>query len=179
MLATAQRSRPSLEQIWAWLESIPDPEIPAISIVDLGIVREVAWQRDECFVTVTPTYSGCPATDLINEQIRETLRGHGIERVRLSTRLAPAWTSDWLTQKARERLRAYGIVPPIGMVMNGWADQRLRTCHVGERDPNAKIACPLCGSQETEMVSAFGSTPCKSLHRCLACREPFDYFKCH
>jgi ring-1,2-phenylacetyl-CoA epoxidase subunit PaaD len=179
MAAVMKLSLPSLEHVWGWLDAIPDPEIPVISIVELGIVRELAWHDDECVVTVTPTYSGCPATEVISAQIRDCLREHGIAHVRLRTRLAPAWSTDWLTPKARDKLRAYGIAPPVGHVSEGWSDVGLRTCHTGERGVDAKIACPLCSSTDTELISAFGSTPCKSLHRCRQCREPFDYFKCH
>jgi ring-1,2-phenylacetyl-CoA epoxidase subunit PaaD len=180
MSTVIKSSLPSVEQIWAWLQEVPDPEIPVISVVDLGVVREVAWQDgDECVVTVTPTYSGCPATEVINQQIREHLCSHGLQRVHLQTRLAPAWTTDWLTPQGRARLHSYGIAPPVGLVADGWVDTGLRTCKAGERDPHTTITCPRCGSTDTELVSAFGSTPCKSLHRCGVCREPFDYFKCH
>lgn len=180
MVAALNTAPPDLRQVWAWLQEIPDPEIPVISIVDLGIVREVAWQDgDECLVTVTPTYSGCPATEVINDQIRSQLHARGIRRVRVRMRLAPAWTSDWLTPKARDSLRSYGIAPPVGTVADGWADFGLHTCRAGNTDAMAVIACPRCGSTDTELISAFGSTPCKALHRCRTCREPFDYFKCH
>jgi ring-1,2-phenylacetyl-CoA epoxidase subunit PaaD len=167
MVAATQAS---IEQIWAWLAEIPDPEVPAVSIVDLGIVREVRWsgeQQEECMVTVTPTYSGCPATEMIARQIRESLAAHGIERAQLQIKLSPAWTTDWMSAAAKEKLRAYGIAPP-----GTTAAEALVTI-------SGQIACPRCGSKNTALLSQFGSTPCKALYRCHACLEPFDYFKTH
>lgn len=151
-------------QIWKWLEEVPDPEVPAVSVVDLGIVRELRWDEGELVVTVTPTYSGCPATAVIARDIEAKLRGHGIA-ARLETRLAPPWTTDWLSEKGREALRQFGIAPPAG---GG-----------GLVNITPPAACPHCGASRTECISPFGSTPCKALYRCLVCREPFDYFKPH
>ena len=151
---------PSTEQIWSWLAEVPDPEIPVISIVDLGIVRAVDWEGDTLVVTVTPTYSGCPATSVINFEIEQALRNRGVEKLRLERRLSPAWTTEWIGAAAREKLRAYGIAPPSGAGVN------------------PTVACPRCGSKKTEKVSQFGSTPCKAAYRCRDCLEPFDYFKC-
>lgn len=170
-----------LEQdVWRWLALVPDPEIPAISIVDLGIVREVRWDETQSpprlIVTVTPTYSGCPATEVIADSIREALKREGVEAVELRTQLSPAWTTDWLAPAAKEKLRRYGIAPPVGVADEHIVDiSRLARRSVGEPE----VACPQCGSTHTELSSQFGSTPCKALYVCLACREPFDYFKCH
>ena len=167
-------------EIWSWLADIPDPEVPAVSIIDLGIVREVEWNlgapRPRLEVVVTPTYSGCPATEVIAGAIRDTLAARGIPDATVRTRLAPAWTTDWLSPQAREKLRAYGIAPPAGLAQ----EQVIDASHILRRAlrPEA-VECPRCGSTRTEPVSHFGSTPCKALHRCLACREPFDYFKPH
>lgn len=173
-------ARASVQDIWTWLGDVPDPEIPAISIVDLGIVREVCWDesRDPArlVVTVTPTYSGCPATEVIAASIRETLEQRGVAQPILQTRLSPAWTTDWLAPAAKEKLRGYGIAPPSGLASEQVIDIRgiTRRARV---DP--KIACPRCGSLRTELTSQFGSTPCKALYRCKECQEPFDYFKAH
>ncbi|MBX8802146.1 phenylacetate-CoA oxygenase subunit PaaJ [Ochrobactrum sp. MR28] len=168
-------ARPSLDQIWGWLAEVPDPEIPVISLTDLGIIRDVAWQEDELVVTVTPTYSGCPATSIINLDIETTLRSKGIEQLRLERRISPAWTTDWLSEEGREKLRAYGITPPVdGTAANGVLLDRARSLSGG----NITIACPRCSSTHTEKISQFGSTPCKASYRCKDCLEPFDYFKC-
>jgi ring-1,2-phenylacetyl-CoA epoxidase subunit PaaD len=148
----------SVAQVWEWLEAVPDPEIPAISIVDLGIVRSVAWTGDELHVAITPTYSGCPATTMIRRDIVSALHEHGIDRVQLDVELSPAWTTAAISADGHEKLRAYGIAPP---------------------NPGIAVACPRCGSTAVECTSTFGSTPCKALYRCTACREPFDHFKCH
>jgi len=167
--------RPAPEQIWAWLDEVPDPEIPVISITDLGIVRDVEWQGDTLVVTVTPTYSGCPATSLINFEIDRHLRARGIGDLRIERRLSPPWSTDWLRDDARDRLRAYGIAPPIdGTASDGLAAGRAARL-TGAR---LQVPCPRCGSARTEEVSRFGSTPCKAAWRCTDCLEPFDYFKC-
>lgn len=149
---------PSARDIWALLDTVPDPEIPAISLVDLGIIRDVAWQGDTLIVTVTPTYSGCPATTVINMEIETALRRAGIERLELKRQLSPPWTTDWLTDKGRARLEEYGIAPP--------------------QAAGGPEKCPHCGSKAVERISQFGSTPCKAQWRCTDCLEPFDYFKC-
>ena len=142
------------QAVWAVLEQVLDPEIPVVSVVDLGIVRDVSAGK----VTITPTYSGCPATDVIERSIREALDAAGYRDVAIDTVLAPPWTTDWISDKGHEALRRYGIAPP----------------------ELAKAAtCPQCGSTDTEEVSRFGSTPCKAQWRCKACLEPFDRFKCH
>lgn len=161
----------SLEaRIWEILEGVTDPEIPVLSIRDLGIVRGVsAPAPDDITVTITPTYSGCPAMNMIEVNIRAVLQDNGFEQVTVRTVLSPAWTTDWLTAEGRRKLKAYGIAPPEG----GTVDK-----HALFQDEK-KVECPHCGSRQTEMVSQFGSTACKAQYRCLDCLEPFDYFKCH
>ena len=169
-------TRPQIDEIWRWLSQVPDPEIPVISLTDLGIVRDVAWQDDTLVVTVTPTYSGCPATSIINLDIEQARRERGIESIRLERQLSPPWTSDWLTEEGREKLRAYGIAPPIdGTAADGRLAGRIARL---AGSSNLTIACPRCGSTHTEKISQFGSTPCKASYRCKDCLEPFDYFKC-
>ncbi|OZI25315.1 1,2-phenylacetyl-CoA epoxidase subunit PaaD [Bordetella genomosp. 7] len=155
----------------AWLQSVPDPEIPVLSVVDLGVVRDVAWDGATCVVTITPTYSGCPAMREIAHDIERTLAGHGVAPVRIETRLAPAWTTDWITERGRQALRQYGIAAP--------AERAIDVSGISRRLPQPTVACPHCGSTRTRLVSHFGSTSCKALYRCAACREPFDYFKTH
>lgn len=172
----ATLTRPSVKDIWRWLAEVPDPEIPAVSVVDLGIVRDVAWEGETLVVAVTPTYSGCPATSAINLDIERALNGKGIEKLRLERRLSPAWTSDWISAEGREKLKAYGIAPPVdGTAADGRLSQRIDRL-AGRA--NLTVACPRCGSTRTEKVSQFGSTPCKASYRCSDCLEPFDYFKC-
>jgi len=142
--------------IMAVLDAVPDPEIPAVSITDLGIVRGIADNPPR--VMISPTYTGCPATLAIEQSIRDALDEAGFTHVYVQRVLFPPWTTDWITERGHERLKAYGIAPP---------------------DPNAKTACPRCGSMETHEVSRFGSTPCKAQWRCDTCLEPFDRFKCH
>jgi len=144
------------------LSSVPDPEIPCVSVMELGIVRAV---RDDT-VVITPTYTGCPATIAIEAGIRTALDRAGLAQMKIETVLSPPWTTDWISDDGRKKLRAYGIAPPS----RGEAKHSLR------EEP---ADCPRCGSSRTEELSRFGSTPCKSLHRCLDCREPFDLFKCH
>ncbi len=154
------------------LASVPDPEVPVLSVCDLGIVREVNCTADGTQVVLTPTYSGCPATEVIAQSVVDALQGAGLGPVTVTHRLAPAWTTDWISDDGREKLRAYGIAPPSGQaaVAAGGAAVAIRI-----RPRN--LACPRCGSEQTERLSAFGSTACKALHRCLACREPFEHFK--
>nr|WP_315597185.1 1,2-phenylacetyl-CoA epoxidase subunit PaaD [uncultured Cupriavidus sp.] len=159
------------DTIWSWLDRIPDPEIPVISVIDLGIVRGVHWETDTCVVTITPTYSGCPAVTLIREQIGHALGEQGIANVDVRLQLAPAWTTDWMTARGKQQLAGYGIAPPAQNVIDISGISRRRTA--------AKVACPHCGSAHTHVVSQFGSTACKALYRCDDCREPFDYFKAH
>ena len=150
--------------VWRVLDAVPDPEIPAISVVELGIVRDVACEDGVVRVTVTPTYGGCPATELINADIRAALVEAGATAGEVNLQLSPAWTTDWLGPAAREKLRACGIAPPAS------DGSRPLIFH-------PRIKCPRCGSAHTEQISAFGATACKAMHRCLDCREPFEYFK--
>ncbi|QGZ39747.1 ring-1,2-phenylacetyl-CoA epoxidase subunit PaaD [Pseudoduganella flava] len=163
--------------VWSWLAEVPDPEIPVISVVDLGIVRGVAVQGgDAVTVTITPTYSGCPAMQVIESAVREALHRRGVEHVHVATRLSPAWTTDWMSESGKAKLTGYGIAPPAQTVqLHG----SLAAAVARRASLAPTVACPHCGSTHTEMTSQFGSTPCKALYRCLACREPFDYFKCH
>jgi ring-1,2-phenylacetyl-CoA epoxidase subunit PaaD len=154
-------------QAWDILDRVPDPEIPVISVTELGIVRDVRAAADGVDVVVTPTYSGCPATEVIERSIREALTAAGAAQVRVTTQLAPAWTTDWIGPAAQEKLRAYGIAPP-------------GTQRAAEAQPlnfMPRIECPRCGSADTERLSQFGATACKALYRCRSCREPFEYFK--
>jgi ring-1,2-phenylacetyl-CoA epoxidase subunit PaaD len=160
---------PRLDAAWAVLADVPDPEVPALSVVDLGIVRELLFGGGGLTVVLTPTYSGCPATEVIADSVRDALIAAGFGPVSIEHRLAPAWTSDWISEAGRAKLRAYGIAPPSGSApVGGLATVRLRP---------RNVECPRCGSHQTERLSAFGSTACKALHRCLACREPFEHFK--
>jgi len=169
--------RVDTDQVRQWLEQVPDPEIPVISVVELGIVRDVAIDADgTCVVVITPTYSGCPAMLTIADGIGKVLAEHGVTAWRLETRLAPAWTTDWMTDAARAKLREYGIAPP-GQRVAGYQAVDIGSLVRGVAEP--AVACPRCGSTQTRLVSRFGSTSCKALHVCQSCREPFDHFKCH
>lgn len=174
MVAQASADTPvaTSEQIWRWLADVADPEIPVLSIVDLGLVRGVACDGGEVVVTITPTYSGCPAMLVIESDILKALRAGGVASPRVVVSLSPAWTTDWLTPRGRAALQRYGIAPPQGRAAGACGLAALRT-------PAAVVACPRCGSRATVAVSEFGSTPCKALYRCQACGEPFDYFKPH
>jgi len=153
---------------WAVLEQVLDPEVPVLSVCELGIVRAVSVQGCQVDVTVTPTYSGCPATEAIADAIRAALLAAGAAQVQVKTVFTPAWTSDWIGPAAREKLRAYGIAPPHLSHEPGAQPLRFHP-----RD----VACPRCGSARSERLSAFGGTACKALYRCTECREPFEYFK--
>ena len=157
---------------WAALDGVPDPEVPVLSVRDLGIVRDVVACDTGIEVVLTPTYSGCPATEVIAESVRQAIVDAGLGPVTVTQRLSPAWTTDWISDRGRARLLAYGIAPPGGTRAKGEpaADEIVRI-----RPRN--VACPRCGSAQTERLSAFGSTACKALYRCLACREPFEHFK--
>ena len=144
-------------RLWEVLGSVPDPEIPLVSLVDLGIVREVDAQSGR--VVLTPTYTGCPATLVIERMVRAALDEAGFDHVKIETTLSPPWTTDWISQEGRRKLHDYGIAPPSPR--------------------GSPVECPQCGSSETEEISRFGSTPCKAQWRCRSCLEPFDLFKCH
>ncbi|MEM6311459.1 MAG: 1,2-phenylacetyl-CoA epoxidase subunit PaaD [Pseudomonadota bacterium] len=151
-------SSPTEAQVWSWLDAVPDPEIPVISVVDLGVVRGVDVTDAAVKVTITPTYSGCPAMSIIALDIETELAKQGVQNLELKTQIAPAWTTDWLSKKGRARLESYGIAPP--------------------QPAGGPSRCPHCQSANVERVSQFGSTPCKAQWRCCDCLEPFDYFKC-
>jgi ring-1,2-phenylacetyl-CoA epoxidase subunit PaaD len=157
------------ERAWEALRGVPDPEIPVISVTELGIVRDVQVRGDAVEVAVTPTYSGCPATEVIESDIVAALQAAGARQVQVRKQLAPAWTTDWIDPAARERLRAWGIVPP--------GERAPATGEQPVRFVPRKLACPRCGSGNTESLSQFGATACKALYRCRGCGEPFEYFK--
>jgi ring-1,2-phenylacetyl-CoA epoxidase subunit PaaD len=159
------------QEIFGWLDEVPDPELPSLSITDLGIVRDVRIDGERVVVALTPTYAGCPATEVISADVERALRAHGVREMRIERRLAPPWTTDWITPRGRERLRAEGIAPPHAAA--GLADGPIV---LSARTP---IRCPRCNASETTELSHFGSTPCKALYRCERCREPFDYVKPH
>jgi ring-1,2-phenylacetyl-CoA epoxidase subunit PaaD len=170
-------SERSLSDAWTALASVPDPEIPVVSIVDLGIVRALARDGDSVAVTVTPTYSGCPATELIATSIREALERAGFPDARVDIALSPPWSTDWIGDDARKRLRDYGIAPP-GSAIRGTSIVDVRGLSPLRR-ASTVVPCPRCGSQRTQVTAQFGSTACKALYRCDDCLEPFDYFKPH
>ena len=163
----ATHKKPCVQQVWEWLEAVPDPEILVLSVVDLGIVRRVSALSDGVEVEVAPTYSGCPATEVIEKNIVDSLLDRGIGNVVLKRVLSPPWTTAWITDEGREKLRAYGIAPP--------ADGTSKRAMLGSIK---SIACPRCGATTTSLVSEFGSTPCKASYKCDDCLEPFEYFKC-
>ncbi len=155
----------SKQNIYTILSEVADPEVPAINVVELGVVRDVEFEGDQVQVVLTPTYSGCPAMKIIRDRILDALHRHGYEKASTRTVLSPAWTTDWISDDARRKLKAYGISPPG------------RTSEVGLLGEKT-IACPLCSSEDTELRSEFGSTPCKALRYCNACCQPFEHFKC-
>ena len=159
------------ERAWRILETIPDPEIPVVSIRELGILREINEHGGELEVVITPTYSGCPAMAQIEDDVRAALAANHV-RAKVVTRLAPAWSTDWITEEAKEKLRVFGIAPPHTVAQH----TIVRFARPLAADP-AKVACPHCGSSDTTETSHFSSTACKALYRCLNCLEPFDYFK--
>lgn len=161
----------SSDDVMQWLTGVPDPEIPVLSVVDLGLIRRIGWDGPTCVVTITPTYSGCPAMHEISADITSTLQAHGIEDVRIETQLSPAWTTDWMTPEGHAALKGYGIAPP--------GEKAINISGITRRATDVVVPCPLCGSNHTRLVSHFGSTSCKALYRCNDCREPFDYFKAH
>lgn len=165
---TALETDGTCKVVWRLLEQVKDPEIPVLSVVNLGIVRAVEKSDAGVEIVITPTYTGCPAMDTITRDIEKAMAENGIGDVTVTTQLSPAWTTDWLDEEAHIKLKAVGIAPPEKSVAD-------KSALFGEIP---KIACPKCGSRSTEQVSAFGSTACKAHYRCTACLEPFDYFKC-
>jgi ring-1,2-phenylacetyl-CoA epoxidase subunit PaaD len=156
------------DQIIQLLSEIPDPEIPVLNIIDLGIFRDLKLEDETWIIHITPTYTGCPAMKVIEDDIKKKLKEHGVNQVKVELVYSPAWTTDWISDAAKKKLNAYGIAPPLHSSVD-------KKSLLGEKN---KIKCPQCGSTNTEMISQFGSTACKALYRCLNCKEPFDYFKC-
>ena len=174
----------SREVLLGWLGQVMDPEVPVVSIVDLGILRDVQWQDSPeatCIVTVTPTYSGCPATEVIAQSIRDVLIARGVGKVEVRTQLSPAWTTDWMTLQGREALRAYGIAPPAARAASSDGSQVIDIAALMSSKASGKVMvpCPQCDSRKTRLLSQYGSTACKALYQCNSCLEPFDYFKPH
>lgn len=152
-----------LQKIWSVLETVTDPEVPVLTVIDLGVVRNVAKKNDTIIVTITPTYTGCPAMDMISANIKFALFAEGFKNIKIEMVLSPVWTTDWMSETGKQKLKEYGIAPP---------NKQYRIAADG-------IACPLCNSTNTKLISEFGSTACKALLQCQNCREPFDYFKCY
>lgn len=162
---------PSVTSLWKSLEQVTDPEIPVISVIELGIVRNLDIDAENnCVVTITPTYSGCPAMDVIAQEITTALQKLGVKQVKIVHQLSPAWTTDWMHESGKAKLRDYGIAPPVQQVIDISSLSRIS---------EPQIDCTHCGSKNTRLVSQFGSTSCKALYRCNDCLEPFDYFKAH
>lgn len=153
-----------VKKIWQLLELVCDPEIPVLSILDMGIVRDIKINADQIEVIITPTYSGCPAMDAISIDIRFKLIEHGYKNIKITSVLSPVWTTDWMTENGKKKLKEYGIAPP-------------HQSRNGEMD--STVECPQCNSSDTVLISQYGSTACKALYQCNNCKEPFDYFKCH
>lgn len=158
-----QLSPPSEQALYALLENVADPEIPVLTLRDLGVLRDISVADDEITVTITPTYAGCPAMEAMRADIESTLRQAGYRRYKVRQQLSPAWSTDWMSDSGRQKLLDYGIAPPV--------------TRQGKND-ESPILCPQCGSKESKKISEFGSTACKALYQCQSCREPFDYFKC-
>ena len=178
LAATHQtRQAARIARVWQVLDGVLDPEVPALSVRDLGIVRAVQPLDDAADsvleIVLTPTYSGCPATELIEHNVLEAVNAAGLGPARARTQRAPAWTTDWISPEGRAKLHDYGIAPPAGAAADGSAP----VTFFARRPAAVAVACPRCGSPDTTQLSAFGSTACKSLYRCLACQEPFEYFK--
>jgi ring-1,2-phenylacetyl-CoA epoxidase subunit PaaD len=160
----------SVDQIWNFLKDVPDPEVPVLTVQDLGIIRDIHLRDDEVEVVITPTYSGCPAMDMIATNIRLVLLENGFKNIKVTTVLSPAWTTDWMSEEGKQKLKAYGIAPP---------NPKQQVCNNELFAPHEVVQCPRCNSYHTHRVSEFGSTACKALYQCDECSEPFDYFKCH
>lgn len=163
------------QKIWTLLESVTDPEVPVLSVLDLGIIRKVSIEQtpeglSKPVITITPTYSGCPAMDVISMSIRMVLLEAGFKQIEIKQVLSPAWTTDWMTASGKDKLKAYGIAPP---------QYKQAVCTPDAFQEEEAIQCPQCNSWNTKLVSQFGSTACKALYKCEDCKEPFDYFKCH
>ena len=155
------------QKILSILKTVTDPEIPVLTIHDLGIIRGIKIEDDEVEVIITPTYSGCPAMDFIGMNIRKVLKENGFDKIKITHLLSPAWTTDWMTEEAKDKLKSYGIAPPVSKTF----DKNYLE--------NLPVPCPHCNSTNTRLISEFGSTACKAIYQCKDCGEPFDYFKCH
>ena len=159
------------DDVWSYLEEVIDPEIPVLNVVEMGIVRNVEWQGDNCIVKITPTYSGCPAMNAIEHEIRNKLNEKGIASYQIITDFKESWTTDWMTDHAKKKLKEYGIAPPVGSADSGDFLTNLK-------GSQKIIPCPYCDSLETVLQSEFGSTACKSQYYCNGCEQPFEHFKC-
>ena len=160
----------SLERIWKILGQVTDPEVPVLTITDLGIVRDVKINSGEIEVVITPTYTGCPAMDMITMNIKQALTEHGFSKTKITSVLSPVWTTDWMSEAGKQKLKEYGIAPP---------NPRQQVCNNDLFAAAEAVQCPHCDSYHTNRISEFGSTACKALYQCKDCMEPFDYFKCH
>ncbi|MBI2731047.1 MAG: phenylacetate-CoA oxygenase subunit PaaJ [Sphingobacteriales bacterium] len=159
------------KNIYTCLEEIKDPEVPVLSIIDLGIVRDIKEsEEDGIEIIITPTYTGCPAMDMIAMNIKMTMASYGYKNIKVTSVLSPAWTTDWMSEEGKRKLKEYGIAPP---------NPKQQVCHENLFAPNEAVQCPHCNSHHTHRISEFGSTACKALYQCDDCKEPFDYFKCH
>lgn len=160
----------SENDIWSILAKVCDPEVPVLTILDLGIVRKVQINSEEIEIIITPTYTGCPAMDMITMNIRLAFAEHGYKKVTVITVLSPVWTTDWMTEEGKQKLKTYGIAPP---------NPKQQVCNDKLFAAAEAVQCPHCNSYHTKRISEFGSTACKALYQCEECKEPFDYFKCH
>jgi ring-1,2-phenylacetyl-CoA epoxidase subunit PaaD len=176
-MAALATTAATVAHAWAVLHTVPDPEVPVLSVCDLGLVRDVQLAGTQLHVVLTPTYSGCPATEVILANVKTALHDAGFVDATVSYRLAPAWTTDWISDEGRTKLRDYGIAPPACLGKGATAEATAAHAVSPVRIRPANVACPRCSSSNTERLAAFGSTACKALHRCLACREPFEHFK--
>ena len=158
------------QTIFSYLEEINDPEVPVLSIIDLGIVRDVIMHEEEIEVVITPTYTGCPAMDMITAAIKIELTTLGFKKIKITQALSPAWTTEWMSEEGKRKLKEYGIAPP---------NPKQQTCDQKLFAVAEAVQCPHCNSHHTQRISEFGSTACKALYQCIDCKEPFDYFKCH
>ena len=160
----------SIKNIWHLLKDVPDPEVPVLTITDLGILRDIKIEKGEIEVVITPTYTGCPAMDMISMNIKLALIEHGFNNVKITSVLSPAWTTDWMSDEGKRKLKEYGIAPP---------NPKQQVCNDQLFAAAEAVQCPRCNSYHTQRISEFGSTACKALYQCDDCKEPFDYFKCH
>lgn len=158
------------QTVWNLLNEVPDPEVPVLSVVDLGIIRDIEVNDEEVIITITPTYTGCPAMDMIRMGIRMKMLENGFKNVTVRQVLSPAWTTEWMSDEGKKKLKEYGIAPP---------NPKQQVCRDDLFAADEAVQCPHCNSWHTKRISEFGSTACKALYQCLDCLEPFDYFKCH